>query len=93
MAAACLLVRILLNTAVPDAADGAGTCLCLAFTALLSLRLALPVRRPAVMSLLPMLGVLAAALALQCVLGLVLLPAAFCMVCGVIAGLIFLVTG
>ena len=93
MAAACLLVRLLLSSIVPLALDSAGTCLCLAFTALLALRLALPVRKPSFKALLPMLTVIAIVIAAQCLMGISLLPAAFASVCGLIAGLIFLVTG
>jgi len=95
---ACLLIRLLLNAAAPEAADAAGTCLCLAFTALLSLRLAVPGKRLDFKALLPMLIAATAALILQMLIAIpvmpsVLLPAAFCIVCGAAGGLVFLITG
>lgn len=90
--AACLLVRLLLNAAAPVAQDAAGTLLCLTLSSLLALTLTVPGRKMALNDLLPMLIVILVTLALQVLLcvsiiGQVLLPAAFCIVCGVLLGL------
>lgn len=92
----CLLVQLLLNAAVPAAADAAGTCLCIALTALLSLTLAIPGRRlPPRRLIAPGLTALAALLvqliAAASLLPSALLPMGFCIVCGLLGGAILLI--
>lgn len=89
----CLLVRLLLNAAVPEAAGAAGTCLCIALTALLSLTLAPHRRALTLRSLLPLLLTALGALLIQALLVLPLLPGAllalgFGLICGLLAGLL-----
>lgn len=91
----CLLVRLLLNAAVPDAAGAAGTFLCIPLTALLSLSLAAPERRLTPRRLLPPLLTAAAVLLIHLLVSLsalpaLLLPAAFAAICGLLAGFILL---
>lgn len=95
---ACLLIRLLLNAAAPAAQDLAGTLLCLTAASLLTLTLAVPGRKITLRDLAPMLIVIAAVLVVQlirswAVLGAALLPAVFCIVCGLLIGSIFLFTG
>ncbi len=94
----CLLVRLLLHAAVPAYAEAAGTCLCLALTACLSLTLAVPGRKLTFRALAPMLGVVVLGLGLQGAISFslmpqLLLPAAFCTVCGLLGGFLLLLTG
>lgn len=91
----CLLVRLLLNAAVPAASGAAGTCLCIALTALLSLTLAAPERKGSLRRMLPPMLTAGAALLVQLLVVLpmlpaMLLPACFCIVCGFLAGFVLL---
>lgn len=97
-ALACLLIRLLLGAAAPQVADAAGTLLCLTMSAFLSLTLSVPGRKLSMQELLPLMLVCIVALALQVILslsviGAVLLPAAFCIVCGLLIGAVFFFTG
>lgn len=94
----CLIVRLILGAAAPDALELAGTCLCLALAGLVSLTLAVPGRRLTWRMLLPMLIALAIALVALVLLSLPILasaglPVLFCIVCGLAIGSVFLFTG
>jgi len=88
----CLLTRLLLAAAVPDAANAAGTLLCIILTVFLSLTLSPRSERPALHSLLPLivaaaLSVLSLVLLSQPLLPLALLPMGFSLVLGCLIGL------
>ncbi len=87
-----LLARLLLNAAVPDAANAAGTLLCIALSIFLSLILAPRGEHPSLRSLLPLgasagVSVLSLVLLSLSVLPASLLPMAFTMVLGCLIGL------
>ncbi|MBQ2952197.1 MAG: hypothetical protein IJE07_01435 [Clostridia bacterium] len=96
--AGCLLIRLLINAVAPAAQPFAGTLLCLTVAAFLALTLAVPDRPLTLRDLTPMIITLGCALVLLCLLqlsllGASLLPALFCLVCGALIGLPFLLTG
>lgn len=90
-----LVLRVALGLLFPEAAGLAGSCLCVALSAMLAVCLAPRGTRLSVTSVLPMVGIAAAALVLLALLSLSLLPAAllpmaFGAVCGGLIGTCFL---
>lgn len=95
LAAFCLLIRLLPNAAVPESAGAAGTCLCIALTAMMSLTLAPHRRALTLRSLLPLLLTALGALVIQVLAAMSLLPGAllpmsFGLICGLLGGSLLL---
>lgn len=95
LAAFCLLAGLLLHAAVPEAAGPAGTYLCIALTALLSLTLSPNRRMLTLPSLLPLLltalgTLLTQLLAASSLLPAALLPMFFGLICGLLGGVVML---